>query len=187
MTRRRWLLALFAVVSMLTGRIVAQQPTSPSAQSTASAPAVPAPTLLRVQVVISRRQGDKTISRQPYMLTVTADGPRASLKMGVQVAVPLTVDGGKTPYSYKDMGTSIDCSAHTLEGGRFRLEMGLVDNFVLSDDPSSASKGMPQFGSFSLGNEMAVLKDGQTTTLTTASQKATGEVITVDVTLNVIK
>jgi len=184
-TRHRWLLAVFAVVSMLTGRVMAQQP-APPAQPTASAPGTPAPTLLRVQVVISRHQGEKTISRQPYMLTVTADGPRAaSLRMGVQVAVP--VDGGKTQFSYKDMGTSIDCSARTLDGGRFRLEMGVQDNFVLGDDPGSASKGMPQFGSFSLANEMAILKDGQTTVLTTASEKASGEVITVDVTLNVIK
>src|SRR5262249_2100993 len=142
----------------------------------------------KVQLVISRRQGDKVISRHPYTLTVDADGPRSNLRLGAQVPVSSTTGDGKTTsYNYKDVGTIIDCSAKILDGGRYRLDIALTDNQVLADDANSATKGLPQFGSFSLGNEIAVLRDGQTTQLTSATEKATGTVITVDVTLNVIK
>jgi type II secretory pathway component HofQ len=138
--------------------------------------------------VITRRQGDKVISRHPYTLTVDADGPRANLRLGAQIPVSSTTGDGKlTSYNYKDVGTVIDCSAKTLDGGRYRLDLALTDNEVLADDASGATKGLPQFGSFSLGNVVAVLKDGQTTQLTTAAEKATGAVIAVDVTMNIVK
>jgi len=34
-------------------------------------------------------------------------------------------------------GTVIDCSAKTLDGGRYRLDMALTDNEVLADDANS--------------------------------------------------
>jgi hypothetical protein len=168
------------------GIAAAQQAPPPSPQP-AAATAPQEPVLLKVQVVITRRQGDKVLSRHPYSLTVDADGPRSNLKLGAQVPISSTTGDGKTSYNYRDVGTSIDCSAKTLGGGRYRLDIILNDNQVLADDANSATKGLPQFGSFSLGNEVAVLRDGQTTQLTTATEKATGTVITVDVTLNVIK
>jgi type II secretory pathway component GspD/PulD (secretin) len=170
----------------------AQQPPTPSPPAPAAAVSKESPVLLKVQVVISRRQGDKTIGRQPYMLTVNADGPRANLKMGLQVAYPVgAVSDPKTAnsvsYSYRDIGTTIDCSAKTLEGGRFKLDISLVDNSVAADDPNAPVKGLPQFRSFSLANETAILRDGQTAQVMTAAEKISGEVVTVDVTLNVVK
>jgi hypothetical protein len=161
-----------------------QQPSPPPSAPPAPKEAV----LLRVQVVISRHQGDKTISRQPYMLTVNADGPTANLRMGLQVPVPSVSNDGKTSVVYRDAGTSIDCSAHTLDGGsRFRLTFSLDDSSVAADDQSSVSKGIPQFRSFRLSNQTAILRDGQTTQLTMATEKGSGETVTVDVTMNVIK
>jgi hypothetical protein len=49
------------------------------------------------------------------------------------------------------------------------------------------AKGIPQFRSFRLSGQTAVLRDGQTTQLTTATEKASGEIAKVDVTLNVVK
>jgi hypothetical protein len=178
--------AACAVGSLLTCGIAgAQQAPPPQAATTQKEPV-----LLKVQVVISRRQGDKVISRHPYSLIVDADGPRSNLRLGAQVPISSTTTTGdpKTiSYNYKDVGTSIDCSAKTVDGGRYKLDIALTDNQVLGDDPNSATKGLPQFGSFSVGNEIAVLRDGQTTQLTSATEKATGTVITVDVTMNVIK
>ena len=185
MTGHRLIVATGAVFVMLTCGIgYAQQTSAPSPQPAAAAKE---PVLLKVQVVISRRQGDKVIARHPYTLNVDADGPRSNLRMGTQIPVTSVAGEGKTSYGYKDVGTDINCSAKTLEGGRYRLDLGLTDNQVLADDTNGAAKGLPQFGSFSVTNEFAVLRDGQTTQLTTATEKSTGATITVDVTLNVIK
>jgi hypothetical protein len=177
----------------------AQQPAAQPAPS--AAPALPAkaesaPLLLKVQVVISRYQGEKKISSQPYMLTVTANGARANLTMGVQVPVPsspLPSSGdGKTPppsVQYRNVGTSIECGARSLDDGRFRLDFTIDDSSLAAEEqtPQPFAKGIPQFRSFRLSSETAVLRDGQTAQLTTATEKVTGEIAKVDVTLTVVK
>jgi hypothetical protein len=182
-TRHRLVVVAVVVMSVLMCGIVGAQQAPPSSQQSAAKE----PVLLKVQVVISRRQGDKVISRHPYALNVDADGSRANLKMGAQIPVSASNGEGKAFYNYRDVGTDINCSAKTLENGRYRLDIGLTDNEVLAEDTKDATKGLPQFGSFSIANEVAVLRDGQTTQLTTATEKSTGTVITVDVTLNVVK
>ena len=188
------------------GAASAQQPATPAAPAPAPAPipaAVPPlsakeAVLLKVQVVISRYQGEKKISSQPYTLSVTANGPRATLKMGTQVPVPFGPqpsgpDGKTTPslaYNYRSVGTSIECSARSLDDGRYRLELTVDDSSVVADDqggPQPFTKGAPQFRSFQVLGETAVLRDGQSTQLTTATEKITGEVGKIDVTLNVVK
>ncbi len=170
-------------------------------QPTVAGPAPASPTkegaLLKVQVVISRYQGEKKISSQPYSLSVTANGPRGTLRMGTQVAVPTGPlpsgpDGKAAPvisYNYKDVGTSIDCTARALDDGRYRLELSISDNSVAADDQGSQTfmKGVPQFRNFQIAGETAVLRDGQSAQLTTATEKVTGETVKVDLTLTVAK
>jgi hypothetical protein len=152
--------------------------------------------LLKVQVVISRYQGEKKISSQPYTLSVGANGPRATMKMGTQVPVLTgpTVsgpDGKPLPqsYNYRTVGATIECTARSLDDGRYRIELTLDDSSVAAEDPGpqSFSKGIPQFRSFQISGATAVLRDGQSTQLTTAAEKVTGEIAKVDVTLNVVK
>lgn len=184
------------------GAASAQQPAAPSAPAPAPLPAlVPPPpakeaALLKVQVVISRYQGEKKISSQPYTLSVAANGPRATLRMGTQVPVPSgpvsAGPDGKTPpalYNYRSVGTSIECTARALDDGRYRLELTVDDSSVVADDPGAQplTRGAPQFRSFQISGETAVLRDGQSTQLTTAAEKISGEVAKVDVTLNVVK
>jgi hypothetical protein len=173
-----------------------QPPAAPPAAAPVSTPLIREGALLKVQIVVSRYQGEKKISSQPYTLSVTANGPRATLRMGTQVPVPLgpTVAGpdGKAPpvmYNYKDVGASIDCVARTLDDGRYRLELSMDDSSVAGEEQSSqlSVKGVPQFRSFRISGETAVLRDGQSTQLTSAAEKVTGEVVKVDVTLNVVK
>jgi hypothetical protein len=152
--------------------------------------------LLKVQVVIARYQGEKKISSQPYTLSVTANGPRATLRMGTQVPVLATPtvpgpDGKAFPqaYNYRSVGATIECTARSLEDGRYRLELTVDDSSVVADDASSQlfTKGVPQFRSFQISGATAVLRDGQSTQLTTAAEKVTGEVAKIDVTLTVVK
>ena len=194
----------FAVSTLLlspTGVAFAQQPAAPAAPAPAPLSASLQPpakeaALLKVQVVISRYQGEKKISSQPYTLSVTANGPRATLRMGTQVPVLATPtvsgpDGKALPqsYNYRSVGATIECTARSLEDGRYRLELTVDDSSVVSDDASSQlfTKGVPQFRSFQISGATAVLRDGQTTQLTTAAEKVTGEVAKIDVTITVVK
>jgi hypothetical protein len=180
-----------AMLCAAAGAAAAQQAPAP-----APAPAATeAPTLLRVQVVISRYQDGKRLSRQPYSLNVTASGPRghASLRMGLQVAVPVVAaPEGKTTSSvvYKDVGTSIDCTATKLDDGRFRLDISLEDSSLMADAPgagAASARGIPQFRSFRLSGQTAILRDGQSTELTTAAEKLGTDIAKVDVSLDVVK
>jgi hypothetical protein len=164
-------------------------------------------TPLKLQVVISRYQGEKKISSLPFALSVNSPAisldprnvGRANLRMGVKVPVmmmaPPTVDGKPMkdfpvagPIQYQDVGTNIDAAVVTLEDGRFRLDLTIDDSSVYPDDQSTpgASKGNPSFRSFRATDQM-VLKDGATAQFTAATDKVSGEIVKVDVTLTVVK
>jgi hypothetical protein len=155
-----------------------------------------APVPLKVQIVIARYEGEKKISSMPYMLSVNA-GRTANLRMGMRVPVTSTsytpiAAGGPgvnplTSYQYQDVGTNIDCTTGALDGGRFRLELGIEDLSVYPEDQGKApATDRPSFRSFRANNSL-VLKDGQTAQFTTAVDKVTGIVTKVDVTLTVVK
>jgi hypothetical protein len=153
---------------------------------------------LRVQIVIARYQGDKKVSNLPYTLVVNANLSKTSLRLGSQVPVPSTsytpiAAGGAgvnplTSYQYRDVGIKIDCDAATLDDGRYKLDLAIEDSSVYGDDqiPATQSKMGASFRQFSSVNTV-VLKDGQTSQFTVATDKVNGEVTKVDVTLNVLK
>ena len=114
---------------------------------------------LKVQVVISRYQGDKKVSSLPYTVSVNAndilDGrPRnSSLRMGAQVPVAtisVSVVDGKavTPesYQYKDIGTNIDCNATTTDNVYFRLAITIDDTSVIARRGESAARSRQEPG-----------------------------------------
>jgi Flp pilus assembly secretin CpaC len=181
-----------AIVLVLAVVVTGQQPAASVPPSPPAPPAskVPAPLLLRVQVVFSRYQGEKKVSSQPYTLTVRANEPRTQFRVGVQVPIPSVGSEGKMTVVYKDVGTSIDCSAQSLDDGRFRLDLSLEDSSVAVDENAARAAARdlpPQFRQFRLSNETAVLRDGQTAQLTTAAEKGSGEITKIDVTLTVVK
>jgi hypothetical protein len=163
----------------------------------AAKPAAVAVTPLKVQVLVSRFQGEKKLSSLPYTLSVNA-GSRASLRMGAKVPVMMMMtanmpkdlpQGG--PVQYQDVGTSIDCNVSTVQDdGRFRLEITIDDSSVYGDAPNPTDNkpapGNPSFRSFRATDSM-VLRDGQTSQFTTATDKVSGEIVKVDVTLTVVK
>jgi hypothetical protein len=115
--------------------------------------------------------------------------------MGTQVpvlagpAVP-GADGKPLPqsFNYRSVGATIECTARSLDDGRFRLDLTLDDSSVVADDagPQPFTKGVPQFRSFQIVGA-TVLRDGQSAQLTSAAEKVTGEIAKVDVTINVVK
>ena len=154
------------------------------------------PVQLRVQVVISRYQGDKKISSLPYSVSVSSQNGRASLRMGGQVPIVTTITVGtgaeakqQPSVQYRDVGTNIDCMASAIDDTRFRLELTIEDSSVYTEGTQGATlRGgdHPAFRSFR-SQDSLILKDGQSAQYTTATDKLSGEVVKVDVTLTIVK
>ena len=212
MRAMRTIAPLLGIVVVTATTAEAQGPSTPKPQS------VP----LRMQVVISRYQGDKRISATPFTFIVNAVDPvavpgrdPAQIRMGVEVPIgrglplpapppdgrpnaapgpaPTVQPGAAAMMQYRPFGTNIDCMAQPLDNGRFKVILTIDESAPYSDEdkakfPSeSRAAGMnPVFRSFRLSNVL-LLKDGQTEQMSSATDKFSGEVVKVDVTLSVIK
>lgn len=153
-------------------------------------------TPLRVALTVSRYDGEKKVGSLPYTLQVAANDPRgAKVRMGVEVPVPVTTFQGAgsssspaTSFQYRNVGTNIDCSADSLEDGRFRVILTVEQSSIPStpEGRSGQARDLPMFRTF---NAMVplVLRDGQTTQYVAATDPVTGESIRIDVALSVIK
>lgn len=168
-------------------------PDSPPVARPSRQPLVP----LEIQVVIARYQGEKRVSSMPYVLAVNANGERASLNMGADVAIPsgpiaAPVDGKPSPlmsYGYKNVGTNIICGATTADEGRFDVNISIDDSSVFMKEDGSPSTGagnMPAFRSFKSRNTL-LLRDGQARQYTAATDRVSSETIRIEVTLRIVK
>jgi hypothetical protein len=164
------------------------------------------PVTLKLSIVISRFTGEKKTGSLPFQVLVIPgngpdrDGEQTSLQTGARVPVPQTTfvpvgAGGaptqpQTSYSYQQFGTNITASARAFDATTFNVGLNVTDSQLLSDSPDQAQYAsgirLPRYQSFTSSNRL-VLRDGQTVQYTAASDKTSGEVIKLDVTLNVIK
>jgi len=157
------------------------------------------PVSLKVTVAILRFEGEKQTASLPFVLWVNADGGPGSIQMGSEVPVPTTTmkDGVTTSsYNYRSLGTVISCSARELTGGMYKLDLNIQDNQVFRITDSSraqtdssrvqAGGGRPVFQSFRAQHQ-PILRDGQTVQFAVATDKTNGEVVKLEVTLNVVK
>jgi hypothetical protein len=153
---------------------------------------------LKISLLLSRYQGEKKISSVPFVLWVTADYPESTrLRMGNQVPVTSIIFAGKeqqSSYTYKDVGTNIDCTASSQAEGYFRLNLTIADSSVYFPDRTdptlakegSAPIGAPAFRSFT-SSFYILVRDGQTVQYTSATDQVSGQVLKIDATLNVQK
>ena len=152
---------------------------------------------LEIEVVITRYDGTKKVSSLPYTLAVNANGSEVQLNMGAEVAVPSTAftpaaGAGSnvsplTSYTYRSVGTGIVARAITAEDGRFDLQLNIDDSSIYTNPgASSALAAVPAFRSFRSRNTL-LLRDGQTREYTAATDRVSGEVVRVSVTLKVVK
>ena len=173
-----------------------------TAQEKPAPPRAEKPTPLKVQVVIARFQGEKKIASAPYMLAITANNASrelARLRIGTEVPIATPPSGssadGKTPtpagIQYRPVGTNIDCTVRRVDDTSFEVQLTIEQSSVVDDEQQKfqtprAVPNAPAFRSFRFTNS-AVLRDGQTTQFTNAADALTGEVVRIDVTLNVVK
>jgi hypothetical protein len=171
------------------------QGSSTTPVSTRTAQPATAQVPLRVQLVVSRHVGEKKVSSIPYTLSVVAnDNEKTSLRMGVELPVARSVVSGEgklqPSYSYRPVGTNIDCGARSTEAGLFKLTLAVSDSSVFLPDKqgmtTSSVEGVPAFRTFT-SSFSVLLRDGQTGQHTAATDPVSGEVLRIDVTVNVLK
>lgn len=197
-------------VTLLSAFVVAAAPTAPGrAQDTpkpetAKMPEMIRPAerrvsgaMLRVQVVISRFQGERKLGSLPYTFNVTVEGRPVRVRMGVEtpVAVATSSDTAKatTSFQYKNVGTNIDCSAREVGGdGRYQLMLTVENSSAVAGGaessglPDARTAAAPLFRTFNATLD-PVLRDGQSVQAIASTDPVTGEVVKIDVTLNVVK
>ena len=186
-TIRRRTAPLIALTAALSSAVIVAQSTptptpSPQADQAAKPQASPDKQLIpiRVQVTISRFQDEKKTSSLPFMLWVNANGEMTYLRNGQNVPIPKgTPDSSVT---YQPVGTNITCRA-VAEGVRFRVSLTIEDSSVV---PAKTAGGMVTVTSLSTSNSL-LLRDGQSAEFVAATDKVTGEVTRIDVTVTALK
>jgi hypothetical protein len=181
-----------ALVLMMTAPLAAQDKPAPVVQEKPAAK--PAMVPLKIQLVLSRFQGEKKLSSVPYLLWVTTHERQTSVRMGVKIPV-YTRGGAGGDYNYQDVGTNIDCSATVAPDGSYRVTLIVTESSVYFPNRDQPNAGVPlptsdtappAFRSFS-SNFIILLRDGQTGQYTSVTDPVSGEVLKIDATLNVLK
>ena len=175
-----------AVVTALSGVLLAKQtvvPVQPAPQPAAAAkPSGPPqpPAAVKVDIVLSRMNGAKTLSNLPYSLNA-AEGRRTSLRLGSQVPIPM---GGMA--QYQNVGSSIDCDVTVLADGRYRLGLTIDDSSLAEGTPPSGPDTPPVIRSYRI-DTMLVLRNAESTTFNVSTDKVSGDTITAKVTVTALK
>jgi len=177
-------------VWILTWALAIAPPLAGAAQEKATGPSTP----LKVQVVLSRYDGERKLASMPYTLLVNAGDRdnRATLRMGV--ALPVTSTGKDGPIvTVYDIGTNMDCTATPTDGGRYRINLAVNHSSVLESDQKQLQAAMPRPGASAqlirsfTSSFFLNLKDGETGQSIAATDPVTGEVMKIDVTIHVVK
>jgi hypothetical protein len=178
----RQLVTIGSVVAVLHAVPAASQDAKPSAS-----------TPLKVQVVLSRYDGEKKLASMPYTLLVNAGehDNRVTLRMGVSLPIGSPDKSGTV--AYHDVGTNMDCAATNGEDGRFRINLSVNHTSVFESDAQHLQAAIPRPGSSAqllrsfTSSFVLNLKDGETGQSIAATDPVTGEVMKIDVTVRVVK
>lgn len=201
-TIRTALATAFAVVALTTTTKPQAAAFQAPAGTVTTKPGIP----LKIDVVLSRWQAEKKLSSLPFALYMVAPPPGSnwanqSVRMGVDVpvgTVSRTSTSGQTAGSsttttgpdYRNVGTSIDGRASQPDDGRFSIFVSVQDTSIFTNDGSSSPQirvaDPMAFRTFTMNNVLT-MRDGQTLPFAMASDKITGDIIKVDVTLTVLK
>jgi len=158
----------------------------------AAAPPKPG-TALRLTVVYTRHQGERKVSSLPYTLLLNAGVERpglpSRLRMGLQVPLKVKDADGPGNIVFKDVSNNIDCSASERADSRFDVRCTIEQSSVYQAEEHTGSLSISSTPVLRIfrADESFSLRDGQTTQFATATDPVSGDVLKVDVTLNVVK
>ena len=153
-------------------------------------------TILKLEVVLSEYDGSKKLVSLPYDFRVISlapkNGPRTILRMGVRVPVNVsTIKDAPASFQYMDVGTNLDCSAKTLEDGRYSLDMNVERSSIYFASPDSKtaewSPGQPAPGGAPVVRQFRnsttlIVRNGQKLEATLATDPVSGRVLKMEVT-----
>ena len=152
---------------------------------------------LKVTVIFNEYDGDKKLSSLPYALFLKADESShfvGRVRMGVRV--PIWTGAKDSAIQYNDVGSNLDCYAQAADDGKYVLDLSLERSSIYlssggKDEYPAASKideqsRQPLLRTFR-ANLALMLRDGQTTQNTIATDPLNGHIVRVEVTLNVVK
>jgi hypothetical protein len=146
---------------------------------------------VRLEVVMTRSQGDTVIARLPYTLLLSAGGSGARVYGGIQLPILVRHEGSNT-MMFKNAGGNVFARTWALEGGRFKVDLTTEYGGVYPTNGESAteepdvSPAAPVLRSFS-SNATITLGDGQSTVFSDSADPITGETVKTEVTLHVVK
>ena len=153
-----------------------------------------ASTPLKVQIVLSRYDGDRKVASMPYTLLVNAGerDNRVTLRMGV--ALPVSGVGANGPtITVQDIGTNMDCTATPTDDGRFRINLAVNHTSVYESDQKHLQAAVPRAGdaaqlirSFT-SSFFVLLRNGESAQSIAATDPVTGEVMKIDVSVAAVK
>jgi len=179
------------IISVVVGAMLVAVPRTTQAQEAA---AVVPSTPLRVQVTISRFEGERKVATMPYSLLVNAGDRDNRVALRIGVAVPIANAGKDGPLvTVHDIGTNMDCTATPADQGRFRITLALNYSSVYESDQRHLQATPPRPGdstqlvrSFTTSFSM-LLRNGESGQSLAATDPVTGEVMKIDVSLTVLK
>lgn len=162
----------------------------------------PAPVSAKLQVVLTEYDGTEKISSLPYTIpfVLTERFSSSSLRVGVRVPVNTSSKAGESSLTYIDVGTNIDCRTNRVADGRFSVDLKIdrsslyvpfkdKDGTVLGKEWTSGERPPldgPMIHQFR-GDVGLLLRDGQESEATVATDPLTGRVLKVEAVLTVLK
>jgi Flp pilus assembly secretin CpaC len=147
--------------------------------------------LLRLEVVMTRSQGDKVVARLPYSMLLNTGGRGTRVYAGIQLPIVVRHEGSNT-VMFKNAGSEVRAEATALADGRFRLELSTELGSVYPTNGETAAEetgdtpAAPVLRSFST-NAVVALGDGESTVLSDTADPITGETVETELTLHVVK
>lgn len=169
-----------------------------------AAQGTPPGVVLKLQITVSRYMGTNKVSSQPYALSLVP-GESGSIKVGVEVPVPSAYTNPNRPdnaaaapgtsspqpsFTFQQVGTQIDGNATLQPDGRYKLRLTVTERSALpaaqGTEQGARVSNVPSFRNVVFASTI-FLGDAQSTQFSSGSDKVTGEVFKVDVSLDVVK
>ena len=152
-------------------------------------------------MIFAEHEGEKKLASLPYTFFLQAaeaasGSPWTKVRTGSRIPVYVGKDGG---IQYIDVGTNIDARGLSSGEGRFDISLLLERSWVEGDVLVPAAKLAGSAAEVSAGpfkepvirqfkSELSLaMRDGQTVQTTQAADPLSGRVLTITVTVNVVK
>ena len=141
---------------------------------------------LRVRFLETRQKSGKTTTGKPSVLLLNTGEEAARVFVGTQVALR-TSDKGAPTVIFKNAGVSAEVRAQAQSDGRYRLDVSFEESSMLaqgSGETPSSNQGNPILQVVK-GRSVVVLRAGETAPFASAVDPVTGEVVRVDIAIDV--